>query len=74
MGRGRASMENENQIKVANWAVLQMCKQNEDRKIFCHRLERKSFLDNKKWFFLNLLQKLIAKALYQVPKLFSRGM
>lgn len=73
MGRGRASMENENQIKVSNWAVLQMCKQNEDMKIFCHRLERKSFLDNKKCFFLNLLQKLIAKVLYQVSKLFSGG-
>lgn len=73
MGRGRTSIENEHQIKAANWAVLQMCKQNEDMKIFGHRLERESFLENKKCFFLNLLQKLIAKALYQVSKLFSRG-
>lgn len=63
MGRGRASMENENQIKVSNWAVLQMCKQNEDMKIFCHRLERKSFLDNKKCFFLKSTTKAYSKSI-----------
>lgn len=48
MGRCRTSMENENQIKVSNWAALPLCKHNEDMKYsFYHRLERESFLENK---------------------------
>lgn len=59
----------------SNWTVLPMCKQNEDIKSsFCHRSERENFLENKKCFIfpLNLLQKLIAKALCWAAKFFSR--
>lgn len=57
MGRCRTPMENENQIKISNWAVLPICRQNEDMKssVLSQVRRRKLSREQEMFLFLNLL-------------------